>query len=93
MNNTLAVQPDSPIPAAEQAIDAKTLAPILGCNSSTVHRMAAIGVIPSILVGPKEGGRRFFLSEVKKALAARSGRPVSSKGHRARSINGKEGGT
>jgi hypothetical protein len=75
----VAVHCDSPTQPPEKAIDAKTLAPIINCDISTVHEMARAGLIPSILVGRRQGGRRFFLNEVKRALAERSAHPVSTK--------------
>jgi hypothetical protein len=52
-------------------ITARTLAEALGEDTSvsSIYRMAARGLIPSVPYGPKLGGRRFSERAVRSALA------------------------
>ena len=52
----------------EVPVDAKGMARQLGCAASTVGRMGAAGLIPSILLGSREGSRRYFPALVKRTL-------------------------
>ena len=47
------------------------LLPRLGhkISKSTIYRMAALDQIPSVLIGPKLGGRRFQEGPVREALS------------------------
>jgi excisionase family DNA binding protein len=49
-------------------VDAATAAHELGMNKSSLYRLARAGRIPSYRVGPKLGGVRFSVTEVKEAL-------------------------
>jgi predicted DNA-binding transcriptional regulator AlpA len=52
-----------------QLLNARELSKRLqGIGVSSIYRMAAKGLIPSISVGPKLGGRRFMEREVRDAL-------------------------
>jgi hypothetical protein len=52
----------------EVPLSAKALARQFGCAVSSIHRMARLGIIPSMLVGPRCGTRRYFPSAVREAL-------------------------
>ncbi|MEO7861377.1 MAG: helix-turn-helix domain-containing protein [Nitrospirales bacterium] len=51
-------------------VDAATVAAKLGQAKSSIYRMAQTGLIPSYAAGPRLGGRRFDVAEVKAALKA-----------------------
>lgn len=53
----------------ECLLDAEELSRQLGVGKSTVYRMSARGLIPSIPVGANLSGRRFSLQSVREALA------------------------
>jgi len=52
----------------ECLLDAAELSSRLGVGRSTIYRMCAKGVIPSVPVGAALSGRRFSLSAVREAL-------------------------
>ncbi len=56
----------------EIPIDAKALAGMLGCATSTIARMGAKGLIPSVLIGERAGARRYFPRQVIAMLEERS---------------------
>jgi len=60
----------TPQATPESAVGAKVIAEQLNVAVSSVYRMARLGLIPGLVVGPRGGGIRFFPSEVRKALAA-----------------------
>ena len=60
---------------AQQFVTASTLSERLGLPKSTVYRMAARGLIPSVPWGVKLSGRRFSEQEVRSALARLQARP------------------
>jgi hypothetical protein len=74
----------------EVPVDAKEMARQLGCAASSVGRMGAAGIIPSVLLGVREGARRYYPRQVKHALMDRSqGRLVESK-RRCRKAEGND---
>lgn len=52
----------------EKLVDAATAAQELGMSKSSLYRLARAGKIPSYAVGPKFGGVRFSIPELKNAL-------------------------
>ena len=56
------------IEQGERPVKARRIADEFTCGVSSVYRMASRGLIPSIVVGPCGGGRRFYISQVRTAL-------------------------
>lgn len=55
-------------------VPALKLASKFSVSRSTIYRMAAAGIIPSIRIGSKMGGRRFDEEAVREALLKHSDR-------------------
>src|SRR5262245_54170280 len=54
-----------------EGVDAKTCASQVGSSASSLYKLAKMGVIPCLRVGPKGRGLRFIPSEVRQALQNR----------------------
>ncbi len=50
-------------------LSAHQLSERLGLSRSAIYKMSAAGVIPSVSVGPRLGGRRFVEQDVRAAIA------------------------
>ena len=54
--------------SSDRLLKARELSKKIGLPLSTVYRMAANGLIPSIAIGPKLGGVRFDEGAVRAAM-------------------------